>query len=108
MAFDEVNDKTFPEYEVEKIFQIGQTIQKLWPNFNLYVNVAQYHAIHVKYMYILSLSIDLSIHNSVNSWPNHFKISKVVVDKRTSGYRIEIEIGLSPLFIVGLRSNLFR
>ena len=38
-------------------------------------------------MYILSLSFGLSIHNSVNSWPNHFKISKVVVDKRTSGCR---------------------
>ena len=29
MAFDVVGDKTFPEYEVEKIFQIGQTVQKL-------------------------------------------------------------------------------
>ena len=29
MAFDAVNDKTFPEYEVEKIFQIGQAVQKL-------------------------------------------------------------------------------
>ena len=29
MAFDVVNDKTFPEYEVEKTFQIGQTVQKL-------------------------------------------------------------------------------
>ena len=38
-------------------------------------------------MYILSLSFGLSIHNSVKSWPNHFKISKVVVDKRTSGCR---------------------
>ena len=28
---------------------------------------------HVKY--ILSLSFGLSIHNSVNSWPNHFKFS---------------------------------
>ena len=38
-------------------------------------------------MYILSLSIGLSIHNSVNSWPNDFKLLKVVVDKRTSGCR---------------------
>ena len=38
-------------------------------------------------MYILSLSFGLSIQNSVNSWPDHFKISKVVVDKRTSGCR---------------------
>ena len=87
MAFYVVNDKTFPEYEVEKIFQIRQAVQKLWPNFNLYVNVMQKHAIHVKCMYILSLSFGLSIHNSVNSWPNHFTISKVVVDKRTSGWR---------------------
>ena len=41
MAFDVVNDKIFPKYEVEKIFQIRQTVQKLWPNFNLYVNVTQ-------------------------------------------------------------------
>ena len=41
MAFNVVNDKTFPEYEVEKIFQIGQAVHKLWPNFNLYVNVTQ-------------------------------------------------------------------
>ena len=41
ILFYEVNDKTFPEHEVEKIFQIGQSVQKLWPNFNLYVNVTQ-------------------------------------------------------------------
>ena len=41
MAFDVVNDKTFHAYEVEKIFQIGQTVQKLLQNFNLYVNVTQ-------------------------------------------------------------------
>ena len=41
MAFYVVNDKTFLEHEVEKIFQIGQAVQKLWPNFNLYVNVTQ-------------------------------------------------------------------
>ena len=41
MAFNVANDKTFPEHEVEKIFQIGQAVQKLWPNFNLYVNVTQ-------------------------------------------------------------------
>ena len=29
MAFNEANDKTFPEHEVEKIFQIGQAVQKL-------------------------------------------------------------------------------
>ena len=31
--------------------------------------------------------VSLSIHNSVNSWPNHFKVATVVVDKRTSGYQ---------------------
>ena len=41
MAIDVVNDKSFPEHEVENIFQIRQAVQKLWPNFNLYVNVAQ-------------------------------------------------------------------
>ena len=39
--FSVVNGKTFREHEVEKIFQIGQAVQKLWPNFNLYVNVTQ-------------------------------------------------------------------
>ena len=41
MAFNVANDKTFPEHEVEKIIQIGQAVQKLWPNFNLFVNVTQ-------------------------------------------------------------------
>ena len=41
MTFNAIDDKTFPEYEVEKIFQIGQAVQKLWSNFNLYVNVTQ-------------------------------------------------------------------
>ena len=41
MAINVVNDKIFSEHEVEKIFQIGQAVQKLWPNFNLYVNVTQ-------------------------------------------------------------------
>ena len=29
MVYDVVNEKTFPEHEVEKIFQIGQAVQKL-------------------------------------------------------------------------------
>ena len=29
IVFAVVNDKTFPEYEVEKIFQIEQAVQKL-------------------------------------------------------------------------------
>ena len=41
MAIVVVNDKIFPEHKVEKIFQIGQAVQKLWPNFNFYVNVTQ-------------------------------------------------------------------
>ena len=41
MVYDVVNEKTFPEHEVEKIFQIGQAVQKLWPYFNLYVNITQ-------------------------------------------------------------------
>ena len=41
MTFNVANDKTFLEHEVEKIVQIGQAVQKLWPNFNLYVNVTQ-------------------------------------------------------------------
>ena len=41
IVFAVVNGKTFTEHEVEKIFQIGQSVQKLWPYFNLYVNVTQ-------------------------------------------------------------------
>ena len=41
MAFNVANDKTSPKHEVEKIFKIGQAVQNLWPNFNLYVNVTQ-------------------------------------------------------------------
>ena len=41
MEFNVVNDKTFPEHKVEKIFQIGQAVQKLWQNFNAYVNITQ-------------------------------------------------------------------
>ena len=41
MLFSVVNCKTFREHEVEKIFQIEQAVQNLWPYFNLYVNVTQ-------------------------------------------------------------------
>ena len=43
MVYDVVNEKkkTFPEHKVEKIFQIGKAVQKLWPYFNLYVNITQ-------------------------------------------------------------------
>ena len=33
-------------------------------------------------MYILSLSFNLSIHNSANSWPHHFKFPTIVGEKR--------------------------
>ena len=36
MAFDAVNDKTFPEYEVEKIFQIGQAV-KSYDQISIYM-----------------------------------------------------------------------
>ena len=36
---------------------------------------------------IFFLSLGLSVHNSVNSWPNYFNLSTVVVDKGTSGCR---------------------
>ena len=41
MAIVVVNDKIFSEHEVENIFQIRQAVQKLWPNFNFYVNITQ-------------------------------------------------------------------
>ena len=63
-------------------------------------------------MHILSLLFDLSIHNSVNSWPYHFKFSTVVVEKGTSGcIGITLwyfSIDISPLFTVGLSSNLHK
>ena len=63
MLFSDLNWKTFPEHADEKIFKIGQAVQK----FNLYVNVTKSHAIPIKCMYILSLSFSLTIHKSVNS-----------------------------------------
>ena len=41
MMFSEVNGKVFPVHAGEKIFQIGQGVQKLLPYFNFYVNVTQ-------------------------------------------------------------------
>ena len=43
MVFSEVNGKAFPVHAGEKIFQIGQAVQRLLhvPYFNLYVNVTQ-------------------------------------------------------------------
>ena len=41
MLFSVLNCKTFPEHEVEKIFEIKQAVQKLSPYFSLYVNVTQ-------------------------------------------------------------------
>ena len=79
MVFSEVNGKAFPEHAGEKIFQIGQAVQKLLPYFNVYVNVTQYHAIHVKCMYILSSSFGLSF------LTESLQILTVVVDKGTSG-----------------------
>ena len=38
-------------------------------------------------MYILSLSFDFSIHISAYSWPRHFKLPTIVVEKGTSGFR---------------------
>ena len=31
MVFSVINDKPFPNQAAEKIFQIGQVVQKLWP-----------------------------------------------------------------------------
>ena len=41
MLFSVANGKTVREHEVEKIFQIEHAVQKLWPYFNLNVNVTQ-------------------------------------------------------------------
>ena len=87
MLFSVVNGKKFRKHDVEQIFQIEQAVQKLWPYFNLYVNVTQLHAIHVKCMYIFSLLYGKSIHNSFSSCPNVFTFSSVVVDKGTSECR---------------------
>ena len=37
-------------------------------------------------MNILSLSFDLSIHNSSRSWSRHFKFQTIIVEKGTSGF----------------------
>ena len=37
-------------------------------------------------MHIMSFSFGVSVHTFVNSLPNHFKCSTVVVEKGTSGY----------------------
>ena len=39
MMFPVINDKPFPGQAAQKIFQIGQVVQKLWPYFNLHVNI---------------------------------------------------------------------
>ena len=41
MVFSVINDKFFPDQATEKIFQIGQVVQNLWPYFNLHVNITQ-------------------------------------------------------------------
>ena len=41
MAFSVINGKPIPNQAAEKIFQIGQVVQKLLPYFNLYVNITQ-------------------------------------------------------------------
>ena len=41
MVVSVINGKTFPEHEVDQIFQLEQAVQNLWPYFNLHVNVAQ-------------------------------------------------------------------
>ena len=40
MVFSVVNGKMFFDHVPEKIFKIGQAVQKLWPYFNLLVHVS--------------------------------------------------------------------
>ena len=41
MVFSVVNGKTVSDYVPEKIFKIGQAVQKLWPYFNLHISITQ-------------------------------------------------------------------
>ena len=41
MVFSVVNGKTLSDHELEKIFKIGQAVQKLWTYFKLQVSIAQ-------------------------------------------------------------------
>ena len=41
MVFSVVNGKMFSDHVPEKIFKIGQAVQKLWPYFNLHVSIMQ-------------------------------------------------------------------
>ena len=41
MVFSVINGKPFPDQAAEKIYKIGQVVQKLWPYFNLHVSITQ-------------------------------------------------------------------
>ena len=41
MMFSVENGKMFSDHVPEKIFNIGQAVQKLWPYFNLHVSITQ-------------------------------------------------------------------
>ena len=41
MVISVINDKPISNQAAEKIFQIRQVVQKLWPYFNLHVNITQ-------------------------------------------------------------------
>ena len=56
----------------------------LWGHLKYHVTlkVTLTFGVNGRSMYFLSLSFDLSIHNSANSWPHHFKFTTIVGDKR--------------------------
>ena len=41
MAFSVINGKTFSDHVSEKIFKIGQSVQKLLPYSTLHISIAQ-------------------------------------------------------------------
>ena len=71
----------------------------LWGHINYHVTlkVILTFGSMASLMYILSLSFDLSIHNSVNSCPRHFKFPTIVVEKRNFWFRMYYVISIFTL-----------
>ena len=68
--------------------QIGHRYQvspRFYIKYNVTVKVTLTFGVKGKVNAYYFLSLGLSVHNSVNYWPNFFKLSTVVVDKGTSG-----------------------
>ena len=94
---------------VRRIWVVHMTLRPYQISCDIEGHVDLWGLLQDKCIFNLSLLFDLSIPNSVNSWPNHFKFSTVVVEKGTSGcIGITLwyfSIDISPVFTLGLSSN---